>query len=120
MTVRSYLFGDEVVLISAATVAGTTLTPGGDVVSVPPTPAGGRPPNGSFQVVVAGGTVSALVIEFLYSLDGTNWVANQVITGDLTGGFYPQSGIIAPFIAADITTLTGASGTPAVTVNWTA
>lgn len=119
MTLRSYLFGEEVTLIDAATAAGTTLVPGGDTLAVGPQPIGGRPPNGIFQVVVAGGTVSALTVEFLYSLDGTNWKIQQSVT-DLTGGVYPQTGIVAPFIAADIATLTAATGTPTVTVKWAA
>jgi hypothetical protein len=118
MTTRSYLFGDVVTVIDGATAAGTTLVPGGDVVSVPSEPIGNRPPSGAFMVVVAGGVPSALTVEFLYSLDGTNWFIDSAVT-DVGGGFYPQTGIIAPFVAADIATLTVSSGTPAVTVKWT-
>lgn len=121
MTMRGYLFGEEVTLISAVTAAtGSAGTPSGDTLAVPPQPIGGRPPNVIFQVVVGGtGSLSALSVDFLYSLDGTNWVIAQTVT-DTAGGVYPQTGISAPFWAADVSTLTAASGTPTVTVKWAA
>jgi hypothetical protein len=121
MTMRSYLFGDEVTLIDATTAATSAQgTPAGDTLAVPPQPIGGRPPNAIFQVIVAGGTVSALVVDLLYSLDGTHWAIAQTVTGDLTGGVYPQTGIDAPFWAADVSTLTVNAATPAVTVKFAA
>lgn len=119
MSIRGYLFGDVVTMINGALAAtGSAGVPSGDQVSTPSQPIGGRAESAVFQTIVAGGTVSALTVDFLYSLDGTNWKIALSAT-DLTGGVYPQTGIVAPFWAADISVFTGASGTPAVTVLWT-
>lgn len=65
------------------------------------------------------GTLSALTVNLLGSLDGVNFYVIASFTGDAGGGMEAVSGAVGVrFIAASITVLTSSGGTPTVTVSF--
>lgn len=70
------------------------------------------------QIDVAAGTVSALDVNLLGSLDGVNYYVLASFTGLTGGGIFPVAGAAqARYLSASITTRTVGSGAPEITVS---
>lgn len=91
------------------------------IYGMAPTVARGQLPFQIFlQVDVGGsGSLSALSVDLLGSLDGVNFYKLGTVSAP-AGGIFPFSGISARYLTADISTMTVASGTPTVTVSFAA
>lgn len=80
---------------------------------------GQLPYNLALQIDVSGGTLSALTVNLLGSLDGVNFYSLGS-ENSATGGLFPFSGILARYITASITVFTSSGGSPVVSVSFAA
>lgn len=119
--VYAYERGTQAKLITGASATvpqvGTAAPVGADVIGVVYDKAGRQPHSAAVQIDLTGGTLSALVVNVLGSLDGVNFYV--IASFNAVTGSGNLLGLVAQwrYLSVSITTFTGSGGSPLVDVS---